>query len=426
MHGRTGTVGVVGSRENSTLAPRRNPQSLIVVGASGRAMAQSARRAGIPAHAADLFRDTDLVESCVSSTLVAPYPDGIVDVLRMLPAAAWCHVGGLENRPDILEALAAERPLAGSSAASVRLVRDHHWLAARVREVGAAMPATHDTAVGIPCDGSHLVKPRAGAGGRGIRRWTGATAEDRGVVWQRWVDGMPCSAAYLASRGRTDLFLTSRQLVDWKPCRGSEFAWCGSITRRLPAAVTAVVERLGRHVAAEAGLIGLFGIDFLLDDGGRVHPLEVNPRPTASMELWERSGAGSLAASHLAACGFGDPTASPPSGIPSTVFGKAVLFAVRSAVVPAAAFERWLRWREDWRDGDGLPAVADIPATGTTIPRGGPVLTIFAAGNEEEDVLARLERRLALVEESLRPRSTTISPPSAAAGASPPRGRGTP
>lgn len=408
------------------MATRRNPPPLIVVGASGRAMAQSGRRAGFAVYAADLFRDTDLVESCVSSTRVDRYPDGIADALRPLPAAAWCHVGGLENRPDILEAVAAERPLAGSSAAAVRLVRDHRWLAARVREIGLAMPATHDTAVGIPCDGSHLVKPRAGAGGRGIRRWTGAATEDRGLVWQRWTAGMPCSAAYLASRGRTDLFLTSRQLVGWQPCRGPEFAWCGSITRRLPGAAAPVVERLGRHVAAEAGLLGLFGIDFLLDDEGRVHPLEVNPRPTASMELWERSGAGSLAASHLAACGFADPTASPPSTMPSTVFGKAVLFAVRSAVVPAAAFERWMRWREDWRDGDGLPAVADIPATGTTIPRGGPVLTIFAAGNKEEDVLERLERRLALVEESLRPRSTTISPPSAAVAASPPRGRDTP
>jgi len=389
-------------------------------------MCQSGRRAGIPVHAADLFRDTDLVEACVSSTRVDRYPDGIVDALRLFPAAAWCHVGGLENRPDILEAVAAERPLAGSSPAAVRLGRDHHWLAARVREIGLAMPATHDTAVGIPCDGSHLVKPRAGAGGRGIRRWTGAAPEDRGLVWQQRIEGMPCSAAYLAVRGRTDLFLTSRQLVGWQPCRGSEFAWCGSTTRRLPEAVAPVVERLGRHVAAEAGLLGLFGIDFVLDDEGRVHPLEVNPRPTASMELWERSGAGSLAASHVAACGFTAPIASPPPAISSTVLGKAVLFAARPAVVPAAAFERWMRWREDWRDGNGLPAVADIPATGAMIPRGGPVLTIFAAGDEEEDVLERLERRLALVEESLRPQSTTISPPSAAAAASPPRGRDTP
>lgn len=408
------------------LPPRRNPPPLIVVGASGRAMAQSGRRAGIAVHAADLFRDTDLVESCVSSTRLDPYPDGIVDALRSLPSAAWCHVGGLENRPDILEAVAAERPLAGSSAAAVRLVRDHRWLAARVREVGLAMPATHDTAVGVPCDGSHLVKPRAGAGGRGIRRWTGATTEDRGLVWQRWTAGMPCSAAYRASGAGTDLFLASRQLVGWKPCRGAEFAWCGSITRRLPGAVTAVVERLGRHVAAEAGLLGLFGIDFLLDDEGRVHPLEVNPRPTASMELWERSGAGSIAASHLTACGFAAPTASPRSTIPSTVFGKAVLFASAPAVVPEYAFERWMQWREDWHDGDGLPAVADIPATAATIPRGGPVLTVFAAGDDEQGVLERLERRLALVEESLRAKSTSVSPPSVAAAASQPRGRDTP
>lgn len=407
------------------MAPHCNPPPLIVVGASGRAMAQSGFRASIPMHAADLFRDTDLVESCVSATRVDRYPDGIVAALRPLPAAAWCHVGGLENRPDILDAIAAERPLAGSSAAAVRLVRDPAWLAARAREVGLAMPDTHDAAVGIPCDGSHLVKPKAGAGGRGIHRWIGAAAEDRGLVWQRWIEGVPCSAAYLAAKGRTDLFLTARQLVGWPPSRGSEFAWCGGISRRMPEAVATVVERLGWHVAAEAGLIGLFGIDFVLDDEGRVHPLEVNPRPTASMELWERSGGGSLAASHLAACGFAEATP-PPSAIHSKVFGKAVLFASRQAVVPETAFDSWMRWREDWRDDDGLPAVADIPAKGTPIPRGGPVLTVFASGDEEHVVLERLERRLGLVEESLLPRSATVSRPSDAAAASPPQGRDTP
>jgi len=144
------------------------------------------------------------------------------------------------------------------------------------------------------------------------------------------------------------------------------------------------------------------------------------------MELWERSGAGSLAASHLAACGFAEATP-PPSAVHAKVFGKAVLFASRPAVVPAAAFDRWMRWREDWRDGDGLPAVADIPATDAPIPRGGPVLTVFASGDEEHDVLERLERRLALVEESLLlPEWATVSPPSDAAAASPPLGRDTP
>lgn len=408
------------------MPPLCNPPPLIVVGASGRAMAQSASRAGIPVHAADLFRDTDLVECCVSSTRIDRYPDGIVDAVRSLPAAAWCHVGGLENRPDVLEAIAAERPLAGSSAHAVRLVRNPSWLADRSAEVGLAMPATHDAPDGIPCDGSHLVKPLAGAGGRGIHRWSGAAVEERPLVWQRWVAGTPCSAAFVASDRGTDMLCASRQLVGWPPSRGPEFAWCGGVTRRLPTAVVMAVERLGRRVAAEAGLLGLFGIDFVVDDDGCVRPLEVNPRPTASMELWERSGEGSLAASHLAACGIVTPRAAPRSAVRPRVFGKAVLYAARSAVVMADAFDRWMRWREDWRDGDGHVAVADIPATNTRIPPGGPVLTVFASGEAEEDVLDRLERRLEAVEESLRPTAAKVSPPSAATGAAPPRDRDIP
>ena len=371
-------------------------------------MAQSAHRAGIPVHAVDLFRDTDLVESCVSSMQIDRYPDGFIDAARRLPAAAWCHVGGLENRPDILEAIAAERPLAGSSACAVRLVRDPAWLAARAAEVGVAMPATHGSHAGVPRDGSHLVKPIASAGGRGIRRWTAAARDVPSVpcVWQRWIAGMPCSAAYVAADGGTDLLFTTRQLVGWPPSRGAEFAWCGAITRCLPTEVATVVERLGSHVATAAGLRGLFGIDFVIGDDGCVNPLEVNPRPTASMELWDRSGAGAIATSHLAACGLADVPASPTSGRYHTAvghrsFGKAVLFATRPAVVAADSFDRWMRWRDDWRDGDGLPAVADIPAPHTSIPRGGPVLTVFAAGDDEGVVLDRLEQRLFAVEASL-------------------------
>ena len=44
---------------------------------------------------------------------------------------------------------------------------------------------------------------------------------------------------------------------------------------------------VGTLFAELARLRGLFGIDFIVQDG-RVVVLEINPRPTASLELYER------------------------------------------------------------------------------------------------------------------------------------------
>ena len=59
----------------------------------------------------------------------------------------------------------------------------------------------------------------------------------------------------------------------------------------LPASVAEPVAGRLREAAAEVaeahGLIGLASADFLLDEGGGFHLLEINPRPGASLEAAE-------------------------------------------------------------------------------------------------------------------------------------------
>src|SRR5262245_29259757 len=91
-----------------------NARSLIVVGASARAAAYSAWRAGFAPLACDLFGDADLRRLCPWS-LARDYPAGLVATASQQPPCAWLFTGGLENHPSIVDDIARERPLLGNA-----------------------------------------------------------------------------------------------------------------------------------------------------------------------------------------------------------------------------------------------------------------------------------------------------------------------
>lgn len=375
---------------------------LVVVGASVRALACSATRAGWLVHAGDLFADADLRATAAAITRVAGrgrhgYPQGLAAVLETSPPGPWCYSGALENHPDLLDAMAARRPLAGNGGVVVRAVRDHARLHAALAEAGLDAPATFSSPRGLPTDGSFLVKPRRSAGGRGIRPWHGGRAPT-GHVWQERVAGRSWSLSFLCGAGRGRLWGASRQLVGRAWCHASPFAYCGSVAvdpSSLLAPTRSHARRLGDLLGGSFGLVGLVGADVVLDASGRLHVIEINPRPTASMELTERMGAGSLAADHLAACGVASPrarTVARPAGSGAT-WAKAVLFAPRPIHVTPSRAERLAALSAAWTARDGWPAVADIPSTDSHIPAGSPVVTLFASATSETLARRRLRER---------------------------------
>ena len=383
-------------------------------------------------HAADLFCDLDL--QAIAWTAV-PVAHGTDDVATgypwslepaaegFPPSAAWCYTGAIENHPDLIDAIARVRPLAGNPSDVVRRLRDPVQLAAVAKAAGLSFPETLFSPDGVPLDGTFLVKPLGGAGGRGIRRWTQAVADDtmhqattasRLQIWQRFMMGTPLSASYCFKQRSARLFGVSRQLIGEPWCHAGMFAWCGAVALHAAGGRTetdpliASLERLGSVLAERFQPVGLVGVDLVVDAGESITVIEVNPRPTASMELFERSGAGSIAGCHLAACGY-----APPSGIaieqplprPASHWAKAVLFASQPTPVAQPMIERLTRETSPWSQADGgWPALADIPRPGQTIAAGAPVVTIFAAAPTTDDALNRLRDRVARIDALLSAR----------------------
>lgn len=390
--------------------------TLVVIGASARAFAASAARAGWRVYAADLFDDLDLVEVAADTACArehaAGYPAGLADLVREFPPAPCCYVGALENHPDILRAIARDRHLLGSPPEAIAAVRDPASLRTIVRAAGLGCPDCHREPDGLPIDGSYLRKPLAGAGGRGIVPWDAASPRGSGppAYWQRRIAGASWSAAYLVAADGGRLIAASRQLTGAAWCHARPFAYAGSIgvpLEAVPGGLRRQFEALAPALV-RCGLRGAVGADVVVDASGAAWVVEVNPRPTASLELLERATGLSIAAAHVAACSGPVPAGDPPATAADGLWhAKAVVHAPDRLPIDGSLGERFGAWRRRWSTSAAWPGIADIPRPGTCVPAGGPVCTVFAAAPGEAAVMAALRVRVAEV-------VAAFSPPSAA------------
>ena len=358
---------------------------IAIVGASARAAAFSVLRSGRQAVAADLFADADLQQAC-RVTRISPYPEGLLDWLRRTPCDGWLYTGALENHPELVDQLATLRPLFGNTGNVLRRVRDPLLLGQVLGQHGLLFPETRKSRDGLPSDvlpsdGAWLAKTYGGSSGSGVAELTADTKGHK--FFQTYITGTAYSAVFAGAA----LLGVARQLVGEAWTGASRFQYCGSIAPwPLPAAAEKQLRILGEVLTAEFGLVGLFGVDFVFD-GHRLWTIEVNPRYTAAVEVVER-------AQHIHAIDWHvedrDNGPFSPSLLDngSAYHGKAILFAKHETTI-SDEFTRWAL---------SQPDLADIPQAGTPVLAGQPVLTVFAAAESSELILAALKRRMAQLE----------------------------
>src|SRR4051812_40166568 len=103
-------------------------ENLILVGASVRALAGSALRAGYEPWCLDLFGDVDLRRRCFTRTLdLSDYPQKIPALLSEAPDLPWMFTGGLENNPSLIQKVRQRHW--GNSAATLERIRNPFLLA---------------------------------------------------------------------------------------------------------------------------------------------------------------------------------------------------------------------------------------------------------------------------------------------------------
>ncbi len=336
-------------------------EPVLIVALSGRALAQSGRRAGCVPIVLDAFADLDTREAAAAVERVPVDGDWRFAREPLLEAAArlapppipLVYGSGFERHPDLLDALAQGRELLGTAPAAIRHAKDPFAFAGLLEAAGLPHP---EVRAQPPDDLSGwLVKRRAGAGGGHIRPASaGRVGPD--TYYQRRVDGRAVSVLVLGDGSEAVSLAASEQWTD--PTTDRPYRYGGAAT---PAEVPADLFRSAARVAAASGLRGIGSLDALAD-GERHWILELNLRPGASLDAYDRAYGLSLFQRHVAAC-RGRLETIPPA---PRAAASAVVWASERVEIPAGM--RWPVW------------AADRGAAGSVVPAGGPVCTVLGEG----------------------------------------------
>lgn len=413
--------------------------SLLVVGASGRFVAQSAARAGFQVDVIDLFADQDTRLATVNSrpkiTASKPAPDeGFAESCRQmsdLPIAVTARLkerpacllftGGMENHAAFLAQMPQQSRRYLLPVEAYQRCRDIRRVRKVCVENTILFPKTRfDAPVAAESEGGNrwLVKQPNSAGGYGVSYWDPALwdsalgrPESLHCYYQQFRNGCPVGATFVAVRGgdgvTADLLGVCESLNGMpndsqRGCDGDRenFRYHGSFgPLDLGSPLVGKIQRAGQIIAAEFELCGVFGIDFIID-AGDVWLLEVNPRFPASAELIERyrlqrGRKFSIAQTHLDAFSGIRPQ---PHDHDQTTAKR--LFASRIVVRPIenARPRRWITTPHISaaienlnRSADNSPAITDLPPTGTEIMPNQPVVTVHCSATDRGELMKNLD-----------------------------------
>jgi predicted ATP-grasp superfamily ATP-dependent carboligase len=139
-----------------------------------------------------------------------------------------------------------------------------------------------------------------------------------------------------------------------------------------------LLTRAVAQLANVASLVGLNSLDFHVD-GERLWLLDVNPRPGATLDIFEPPKQ-SLFGLHIAACA--GKLATTPIYPPGA---KAAAIAYADDDIPSVPALEWPKW------------TADRPQPGSAVKAGEPLCTVYACASDAAVAKALTEERRRLV-----------------------------
>jgi uncharacterized protein len=370
-------------------------EPLLVVAVSGRALAASARRAGLVPLVADFFADADtrrIAHSCrkVADDLKRGFEwETLAPALAALAEAApspplgVVYGAGFEDRPALLAQIAERWPLLGNDESVVARVKAPETFFAELARLGIPHPRT---VMDPPAQaGGWLAKHQGGAGGSHVvtnqaatrRRGTGGGAAGR-IYFQEKVEGRPVSALFAGTGtsarvlGFSEQWAAPTPRVKW---RYGGAARPAELSRDLEARLTDDVERVAKYFA----LRGLGSADFLVN-GDEARLLEVNPRPGATLDIFD-SEAEPLLRIHLEAV-LDNRLPTALRNLPAAS-ASAIVYATEPITV-----SQTMIW-PDW--------TADQPGIGERIDKDRPICTVWARSRTKVEARRLVEERSSII-----------------------------
>lgn len=362
-------------------------ETVLIAAFSARALAASARRAGYRPLVVDCFGDEDTLASAEAARCLPArvqvgftYRPLLAALESLVTEASSPPIGlvlgaGFECNPRLVAKLGERFNLIGNDAETIRRTKDPQQFFSVLDDLGVPHPETRLDAPSHS-DG-WLMKRIGGSGGLHIHTCPAKPRPDARRYFQHRIAGEQISLMGLVSE-KSAAFAASRQWTNPLPRRPYRYGGAvGSLP--LDEDLEARLIEMSLAVSEALSLKGLVSFDYLVDDGAP-SLLEVNPRPGATLDVFD-DASGTVFKAHVEAALGGDPAAILAADWhPPIARAAAFLYADNGPLSVASV--SWPEW------------AADRPQPGSSIGAGQPLATVLAEGVSVDEVQALCVQRL--------------------------------
>jgi predicted ATP-grasp superfamily ATP-dependent carboligase len=333
----------------------------LITAITARALASSAARGGFDTVALDLFDDVDLVarvrrKVCAKKALRFSSSDLLRAAIELAKDFPLVYGAGFEGNAPLLLKLSGGRELCGNAAETIAEVNDPKIFFSGLSELGISYP---EVSFGVPSrKDAWLAKKIGGAGGWHIHS---TLRPSSGYYFQRRVAGRSLSALFLADGENARIVGFNETWTQSMP--RAPYCYAGAISHPdVPGSARDEMAKVVEGMVKRFRLVGLNGVDFMLNRE-QIQVLEINARPPATLELYDEDFAQGIFAAHVDACRGSLPSEVGPFKV---IRASAIVYADRPLAI--AGDICWPRY------------AADLPRSGSFIPRGNPICSVEAEG----------------------------------------------
>jgi uncharacterized protein len=345
--------------------------TVLVASVCARPYVISLLQAGYQVLAIDIFKDVEiqkLTKHCYQVKLNNSGFDklafkAVLNQIDWSEVIGFVYGSGFESAPELLNEVARYTKLLGNPESVCQRVKSIPNFFELLDDLNLVYPAVSYQA--LQNNQAWLEKSITGSGGMHIQMANAHVVPKEGCYYQQWQAGESVSVLFLADGKSAQLIGFNQQFV--AESKAQPYRFGGSVShvslakevqQQLLHAISCLTQTLG--------LIGLNSLDVIVKHE-KVYVLEINPRLSATIALYEASQPKqSLLAWHIAACNGDMPTVE----VAQNSMACAILYAEQRMQISADF--TWPAW------------VVDVPEAGLVIEVDAPICTITAMGKDHD------------------------------------------
>jgi uncharacterized protein len=351
-------------------ARMQNETTLIIAAIACRPYVKLAAEAGYQVIAIDAFADID-TQRLAKQCFQIPY-DGysldyqailnILDDIDLVNVKAFCFGAGFEAEPSVLDEIKQRVNVLGNTSEAIIQCKVPQYFFNMCRRFNMSSPRYSDVR---PKQTQGWLKKRiGGSGGHHVSMASDCSFDDKRFYYQKMQKGLPVSCLFLATHESVQLIGINEQWV--AADSASPYRYGGAVSHATPTGMNkdSLLNFL-QAITDSFELVGLNSCDFILDHDA-LYVLEINPRLSASVDLYEVVD-GNLFSAHINACmqkEVGPLVVSENAKAHQIIYAKKDFEVNESQVWP------------DW--------VCDIPQPNAKISAGMPICTVTAKAENAE------------------------------------------